>query len=174
MTNKHLKAFEAKKVDPGETLLASASVLGGALDPGATPSRVGALILTDRRVCFYQKRLFGETYQGLTVREDELRYAPTSEGGRVTGRFQSGGASLVFVSDAQGDAGDVGALLGKLRDLREAQNAIRDTGAELPAPPKEGVSVEYQLMRLGELRAMGMLSDLDFVVHKGRIISGEN
>jgi hypothetical protein len=60
--NKHVAAFEARHIQPGETV--AEWVLGSLPDV----PYVGALIVTNKRVAFYRKGFFGELLQTMPLR----------------------------------------------------------------------------------------------------------
>jgi hypothetical protein len=156
-------AFEARRREPGETVLAWATA--------DSVHREGAAILTDRRLCFYGKGLPGTRLENVSVRGETLRYIPSQSHEGLTARFETDDEVLVFtVASAEAGAA-LGALLGKLRDLREAQEALAEAGY-VPPPPaaEETPSAEYRLLRLRELLTMGVLGEAEYELQRARMI----
>lgn len=157
-------AFEAKRREPGETVLASVAADG--------VHREGVAILTDRRLCFYGKGLPGTRLDDISVRGETLRYQPSQNHEGLTARFETDAGALVFtVASAEAGAA-LGLLLGKLRDLRDAQQDLAEAGyAPPPATGEETLSAEYRLVRLKELLTLGVLDEGDHGERRQRMIA---
>jgi hypothetical protein len=156
-------AFEARRRERGETVLASV--------PADSVHCEGVAILTDRRLCFYGKGLPGTQLENISVRRETLRYVPSQSHEGLTARFETDEGALVFTV-ASAEAGEaLGALLGKLRDLREAQEALTEAGyTPPPASQEETLSAEYKLIRLRELLNMGFLGEEEYLLQRSRMI----
>ena len=156
-------AFEAKRRERGETVLAWV--------PADSVHREGVAILTDRRLCFYGKGLPGTRLENVSVCGETLRYLPCQSHEGLTARFETDEGVLVFTV-ASAEAGvALGALLGKLRDLRDAQQALSEAGYAAPLPaPEEMPSAEYRLIRLRELATMGVLGEAEYALERTRMI----
>ncbi len=163
MSDKHLKAFERSELEPGESVLASLPAAGG---PGTKP---GAAILTDRRICFYRKSLYGSFSSCSSVTGDTLRYQPAN-GDQLTARFENDAGATSFSVAHGADEAALGALLGKLRDLRAAQADLQEAGY-VGGAGASGVSPEYSLVRLKELADMGLLGELEYRLQRREMIA---
>jgi hypothetical protein len=158
-----VSAFEAKRRERGEAVLASV--------PAESFHLEGVAILTDRRLCFYGQSLVGTRLENVSVRRETLRYLPRRGHEGLTARFETDQGELEFtVASAQAGAA-LGALLAKLRDLRDAQAALAQAGYAPPPDPDDGsLSAEYRLIRLRELLAFGLIGEAEHAVQRQRMI----
>ena len=169
MTNRHVADFEARALEPGESVLFSLSANWGGSGGGA---KEGAAILTDRRICFHRKGLLGRTTSAVPATGDALRYQP-DPGPPLVARFETDAGALAFAVGAGEDEAQLGVLLGKLRDLREAQADLADAGYS-PRQHAGGAqpSPEYRLVRLKELADMGLHDELEYRLQRRDMIAG--
>ena len=115
-------------------------------------------------MCFYQYRPPSEVLEEVSITGTELRYVPVAEGERIAARFETGANWFIFVVVGKAATDELGRLLGCLRDLRDEQVESESVS------PGEAASEAQQLTRLEELRQMGLLTDLDYTIHRSRIV----
>ena len=66
--NKHIKAFQEKKLKSGEEILdGMEGYIGEMMGKGRDTQYNGALILTNNRVVFYRKGFFGEVIRNIPL-----------------------------------------------------------------------------------------------------------
>jgi hypothetical protein len=113
-------SFETKRSEPGESVLAWIEA-----DQGDAS---GIAVLTDRRLCFYGRGDAGVRLEGISVQTTQLRYHPEQEQGRMLARFENEDGAIAFSVTQEAGDGRLGNFLGNLKDLRDAQAALRDAG----------------------------------------------
>ena len=65
---KHLKAFRASKLKPGENIIGFLEGwIGEMMGSGDKTQRNGQLILTNQRACFYRKGILGEVFETIPL-----------------------------------------------------------------------------------------------------------
>lgn len=163
-TAPEVSAFEAKRREPGESVLAWIEAEQG--------DATGVAILTDRRLCFYGRSDAGVRLQAISVRTTQLRYQPEPGPDRFEARFETEEGEIVFALTNERADSLFGNFLGNLKDLRDAQAALRDAGYVRRAEADdEAPGPEYRLMRLKELLNQGVLSSGEYEVQKASMIS---
>ena len=157
-------SFETKRSEPGESVLAWIEAAQG--------DASGIAVLTDRRLCFYGRGDAGVRLEGISVQTAQLRYHPEQEQGRMLARFENEDGAIAFsVAEEAGD-GRLGNFLGNLKDLRDAQAALRDGGYTRKAgAEEEAPGPEYRLMRLKELCNQGLLNPSEYEARRATMVA---
>ncbi len=156
-------------MEAGESVLFSMPATGGGSGGG---TKEGAAILTDRRICFHRNGLFVRTTTAISATGDALRYHP-EPGPPLVARFETGAGALAFAVAAGEDEAQLGALLGKLRDLREPQADLADAGyGPRQYAGRAQPSPGYRLVRLKELADMGLIGELEYRLQRRDMIAG--
>lgn len=156
-----VSTFESKRCEPGESVLAWINASQGDSE--------GIAILTDRRLCFYGRGGKGVRLEAISVQTAQLRYNPDKQPGRLDVRFETEQGEIRFsVVDDLAEA-ELGNFLGSLKDLRDAQAALRDAGYARKASG-EAPSPEYRLMRLKELLSHGLLNEMEYEAQRATLI----
>jgi hypothetical protein len=163
-TGPDISNFEAKRREPGESVLAWIEA-----DQG---DATGVAILTDRRLCFYGRSDAGVRLEGISVRTTQLRYKPEPQPDRFDARFETEEGEITFSLTNERADTLFGNFLGNLKDLREAQTALRDAGYVRRAEADDAApGPEYRLMRLKELLNQGVLSAGEYEMQKASMIA---
>jgi hypothetical protein len=158
-----VEAFERKRREPGETVLAWIEA--------SQDDAQGVAVLTDRRLCFYGKSEQGVRLQAISVQTTQLRYKPDPQPQGLEAHFETEQGEIKFsVPEALADA-ELGNFLGNLKDLRDAQAALRDAGYVRQASSDDQVpSPEYRLMRLKEMLNQGLLTEFEYLAQRASFI----
>ncbi len=165
----HVKAFERSKLLKGEIIIASFEAMSDAPYKDQI-GRLWTVILTDRRLCFIEKRLFFETLNQVEILGDALRYVPKKDESCIAARFETNSAYLAFKVVGLENEKALGKMLRKLSNLRDALVMLKGFPDRNNALPIAGVSIPFRLMRLNELLDEGIINQFEYLSQREKII----
>jgi hypothetical protein len=161
--NKHITAFRATKLKPGETVEAHLEGwIGEMMGKGDKAQRNGAFVLTTERACFYRKGLLGEVLETIPLAKITSVETLSRMGYRVLWLHTSHDELAFKTFEAK-----------PLFDsVYERLEALRHGPAEAPIQAAaSGESITDQLRKLGELRDAGILTDAEFTTKKTELLA---
>lgn len=151
--SKHVVAFRQKHMKPGEEVRATADgYIGKAMGQGKDAQHNGSLVVSDQRVAFYRKGIFGEVLETIPLKSITSVERKSMLGHRVI-RIHTSHDALEFKTfDKEGEAAVV-----------EAIEAGRDAASSPPAAaPAAGDDPLDAIKKLAELRDAGVLTTEEF------------
>ncbi|WP_394270470.1 SHOCT domain-containing protein [Qipengyuania sp.] len=163
--NKHLIAFQASKLKPGETVQSHLEGwIGDMMGKGKDAQHNGQFILTNQRVCFYRKGVFGEVFETIPLGKLTSVECLSRMGYRVM-RLHTSHDELAFKTFEAKEMFD------EVYDRLEASRH-GDTSTEAPqAGVSEALDIPDQLRKLAELRELGILDESEFAAKKTELLA---
>ena len=158
---KHVKHFQKVHLKPGETILQFGDgYIGKAMGQGKDRQHNGSLIVTDQRVAFCRKGIFGEILETIPLKNITSVERRSLLGFRRI-EIHTSHDSLSFK------------ILSKETEqaLAETIDANRDGKQDTPPSTTAPKSVKDRLSELNELHAEGLLTDDEYNNKKSDLLS---
>lgn len=158
---KHTQHFRTRHLEPDEGISASAGgYIGKMMGRGDDAQHNGALIVTDKRVVFYRKGVFGEVLETMPL-TNITSVEQKSFMGHRTLRLHTSHDDLEF--KCADDKGAYQELVAAIEAGRKA-NSSKDAAVSVRESPAD------TLKKLGELRDNGILSEEEFESKKQKLL----
>lgn len=160
----HTKAFTARKVKPGEQIVATLSgYKGRAMGKGKDAQHNGDLILTDQRVVFYRKGFLGEIFEAIPL--DKLTSVETKTLlGHKTLILHTSHDEMEFRLFGAGDLYQ--SFISELEARRNPKPG------NLGAAPKEGTgSAADRIRQLADLARDGLITQAEYETKRQEILT---
>lgn len=156
--SKHVTKFKERHADANETVIASADgYIGNTMGKGADAQHNGSLIVTESRVVFYRKGLFGEVIETMPLKNLTSVERKSTLGFRVI-RLHTSHDDLEFKTfSKEGEAAVIAAI----------EAGRHETKTTAPAAD----SNLDKLKKLAELKEMGVLTDIEFEQKKQQLLA---
>ncbi len=156
---KHAKHFRQSKLLPGERLLGSLEGwIGNVMGKGSDTQHHGALLLTNRRLAFYRKGLFGEVFEAIPVNKITSVETRSLFGYRAAA-FHTSHDALRFKCFTP--KAEFGQFLDRVEQMR--------ANDELPSPPRPA-AMTSELQQLLHLRRDGTLTQEEYGLAKSTLL----
>lgn len=160
--NKHTRYFQEKKIGEDETIEVSfEGWIGDVMGSGDKTQHNGAIVLTNKRICFIRKGLLGEVFETI----------PISKITSVETRSRMGWRSLNVHTSHDNlefktfqEKADFESLYDALERLREGNHTPNKPAAA------EGDPIEL-IKRLASLKELGAITDEEFEQKKAALLS---
>ncbi|HEU4819734.1 MAG TPA: SHOCT domain-containing protein [Qipengyuania sp.] len=162
--NRHVTAFQAAKLKPGESIqFHLEGWIGEMMGKGKNTQHNGQFILTDQRACFYRKGLLGEVFETIPLSKITSVECLSRMGYRVM-RLHTSHDELAFKTFEDKELFDQ--AYGRLESIRHA-------GASSGASSTQSSSTDVaeQIKKLGELRDSGILTEDEFSTKKTELLA---
>jgi hypothetical protein len=157
---KHTQYFRKRHLEPNESIYASAAgYIGKMMGRGDDTQHNGALIITDRRVVFYRKGVFGEVLETMPLKSITSVEQKSLMGHRTL-RLHTSHDDLEFKCFEKGPYQEVVAAI---EEGRKANSPVGDAAAVRESPADT-------LRKLGDLRDSGILSEEEFESKKRKLL----
>jgi hypothetical protein len=162
----HLRHFEATKRKPNEQILGHLEGwIGEMMGKGDKKQHNGQFILTNERVCFCRKGIFGEVFETIPIAKLTSVETLSMMGYRVL-RLHTSHDALAFKTFEQKDSFD--AVYQTLEDSRDRAGGIKATVSTVDSSAPD---IPGQIKKLAELRDQGVLSDSEFDAKKAELLA---
>jgi hypothetical protein len=163
--NKHVVAFRAAKLKPGENLqFHLEGWIGDMMGQGKDTQRNGQFILTDQRVCFYRKGMLGEVFETIPLAKITSVECLSRMGYRVI-RLHTSHDELAFKTFEAKELFDQ--VYDRLEAVRHGE-----TNSSAPFIAASGTDdIADQLRKLAELRDVGILTEDEFSAKKAELLA---
>ena len=159
---RHVRVFKENKARKGEVAeLFLEGYIGELMGRGDNTQQNGMLIITNERVAFYRKGIFGEVFETLPFDKITSIETKTLLGHRTIHLHTSHDA-LVFKTMEEAK------LFEQAHELIEQKRKMRAQSATAPSDTLGDIAT--QLEKLAELKELGALSQAEFEAAKARII----
>jgi len=157
---KHTQHFRKHHLEPNETVLRSASgYVGKMMGSGDDAQHNGALIVTDRRIVFYRKGVFGEVLESMPL-ASITSVEQKSFMGHRTLRLHTSHDDLEFKCLEKGPYQELVTAI--------EEGRIANFGENNRTPTRE--SPADTLKKLADLRDSGILSEAEFESKKRKLL----
>jgi hypothetical protein len=158
--NKHILAFKESNLKAGESIqFFLEGWIGEMMGKGDKKQHNGMFVLTDKRVCFYRKGVFGEVFETIPLPKITSVETLSLMGYRVL-RLHTSHDELAFKTFEEKTLFDQ--VYARLEELRH-----EDTASPVPASE----SPVDQIRKLAELRDSGILTEDEFTAKKADLLS---
>jgi len=163
--NKHSRHFrKAHCRDDEELAYVLDGYIGEMMGKGDDTQRNGALIITNKRVAFVRKGIFGEVFETIPLNKITSVETKSLLGHRVL-RFHTSNDELAFKSFSKKE------LFDSARDYVEEAREQGDARLTNPPTTSEDADILKRIEDLGRLRDSGLLSEEQFEEKKSELIS---
>lgn len=163
-SSKHLKHFEATKLQEGETVsLHLDGWMGKMMGSGSDAQKNGNLIITNQRVCFLKKGILGEVFE----------YIPLSKISSIESKSMLGHRILCIHTshdDLEFKTFEEASLFETARRALEPQSLPAQT-AQQNAPSPTAADIPAQISSLADLLDQGILSEAEFEAKKTELLA---
>jgi len=160
--SKHVAKFRASHLKASEAIKAfDDGYIGEAMGSGSKRQYNGSLIVTNERVAFYRKGIFGEVLETIPLKSITSIERKSLLGHRTIGIHTSHDALVFKTFNKDGEA--------KLIDAIEAGRNSSSASASNDAQTKQESPLE-QLKKLGELKDSGVITDEEFSIKKAELL----
>ena len=157
----HLYAFRSSRLKDGEEIVGYLKGwIGEVLGTGDKTQRHGQFILTNMRVCFYRKGVFGEVLETIPLEKITSVETLSRLGYRVL-RLHTSNDELAFKTFER---------RGVFDEVYESLEATRDSLKAASDANPTAVSIPEQIKQLAELRDAGVLTDEEFTTKKAELL----
>ncbi len=160
----HLKAFISGKLKADEKVAGHLDGwIGDMMGKGAKKQHNGQFVLTNERVCFYRKGIFGEVLETIPLTKITSVETLSMMGYRVL-RLHTSHDELAFKTFENKEFFD--GVYEAIENLRHFP-----TEKELQKPQSVTNEIPDQIRKLAELRDSGVLTEAEFDAKKAELLS---
>ena len=158
-TNKHVRAFEEAKLNPGEEISCFLEGwIGKMMGKGDETQRNGILFVTNQRVAFYRKGLFGEIIESIPISKISSVEALSIMGYKAL-RFHTSNNDLSFKTFEEKDL------------YNEAYETVETFRLEFSSQGSDTSTDSISKIRkLASLRDEGLLTEAEFEEKKSELL----